>query len=168
MNHPPDKKHLLDDVLSEAAPADFREALLGETLHLARRRRQWRQTRRVAGALTVLTLLAVLVWQNSPQLRTAQSPLTKAGNKSYELVRTRSLPVGAIVTTRPLAAEQFIASAGTVAVVQTVTSGGFRVINDDELLALVAPRPAALIRLGPHSAQLIFVNPEDEKGFPLN
>ena len=41
-------------------------------------------------------------------------------------------------------------------------------INDDELLALVASRPAALVRLGPHSEQLFFVNPEDEKGFPVD
>jgi hypothetical protein len=47
-------------------------------------------------------------------------------------------------------------------------SGNFRVNNDDELLTLVSPRPAALVRLGPHSEQLVFANPADEKGFPVN
>jgi hypothetical protein len=31
-----------------------------------------------------------------------------------------------------------------------------------------APRPAALVRVGPNSANLIFLNPEDQKDFPLN
>ena len=48
MNRPTDNERLLDDMLSEAVPADFREALLGETLRLACRRRRWRQTRRAA------------------------------------------------------------------------------------------------------------------------
>ena len=47
-------------------------------------------------------------------------------------------------------------------------SGGYRLINDDELLALLADKPAALIRTGPHSEELVFANPEDQKGFPLN
>jgi hypothetical protein len=41
-------------------------------------------------------------------------------------------------------------------------------INDDELLALLADKPAILIRTGPHSEELVFANPEDQKGFPLN
>jgi hypothetical protein len=168
MNRPPEKEQLLTDVLADAAPVDFREALLNETLHLVRRRRRWRQTRRTAGTLAVLALLAVLFWQNLPQHPAAQSPMTKAGNESYKLVRTQSLPVGAKVTTRPLAAEQLIASTANVDFIQTTMSSGFRVINDEELLALLSPRPAVLIRLGPNSEQLILVNPEDEKGFPLN
>jgi len=50
----------------------------------------------------------------------------------------------------------------------TQSSGGFRKLNDDELWALVAPRPAALVRVRPHSAKLIFLNPEDQNDFPLN
>jgi len=41
-------------------------------------------------------------------------------------------------------------------------------IDDDELLSLVGSRPAALVRLGPDTEELVFVNPEDWKGFPLN
>jgi len=43
----------------------------------------------------------------------------------------------------------------------------FRDINDEQLLALVAGRPAALVRPGPHQAELLFVNPEDTNGFPV-
>jgi len=40
-------------------------------------------------------------------------------------------------------------------------------LQDLELLALVAGRPAALVRQGPHQAELLFVNPEDTNGFPV-
>jgi hypothetical protein len=167
MNHEPDNEQLLADVLAETTPADFREALLGETLRLARRRRRWRQTRRAAALFVALGLLAVLVWQNLPQRPVASMPVAKAKVKSYQLVRTQPLPASAIVVTQPFPTDQLVASVATVEMIQT-SSGNFRVINDDELLALVAARPAALVRLGPHSEQLVFVNPEDEKGFPVN
>jgi hypothetical protein len=167
MNHEPDNEQLLADVLAEAAPTDFREALLGETLRLARQRRRWRQTRRTAALLVALGLLAVLVRQNFLPHPLAPMPAAKAKVKSYELVRTQPLSAGAIVVTRSLSADQLVASVATAEMIQT-SSGNFRVINDDELLALVAPRPAALVRLGPHSEQLFFVNPADEKGFPVN
>src|ERR1017187_5336916 len=167
MNHETDNEQLLADVLAEAAPTDFREALLGETLRLARRRRRWRQTRRAAALLVALGLLAALVWQNFPPHPLAPMPVTKAKVKNYELVRTQPLSAGAIVVTRPLSADQLVASVATTEMVQT-SSGNFRVINDDELLALVASRPAALVRLGPHSEQLVFANPDDERGFPID
>jgi hypothetical protein len=167
MNPEPDNEQLLADVLSEAVPADFREALLGETLRLARRRRRWRQTRRAAALLVALGLLAVLVRQNFPPQPLVPMPVAKAKVKSYELVRTQPLSAGAIVVTRPLSTGQLLASGATTEMVQT-SSGNFRVINDDELLALVASRPAALVRLGPHSERLIFADPDDERGFPVN
>ncbi|MGA3283239.1 MAG: hypothetical protein ABSD57_02115 [Verrucomicrobiota bacterium] len=167
MNHEPDNQQLLTDVLAEAAPAGFREALLGETLRLARRRRHWRQTRRAAALLVALGLFALLVWQNFPPHSLAPMPMTKVKVQGYELVRTQPLSSGTIVVTEPFSADHLVASVAIVEMVQT-SSGNFRVINDDELLALVAPRPAALVRLGPHSEQLFFVNPADEKGFPVN
>ena len=167
MNHEPDNEQLLADVLAEAAPTDFREALLSETLRLARHRRRWRQTRRASALLVALGLLAVLVWQNFPPHPLAPMPMAKAKVKSYELVRTQPLSAGAIVVTRPLSANQLVASVATTEMVQT-SSGNFRVINDDELLALVASRPAGLVRLGPHSERLIFANPDDERGFPID
>jgi hypothetical protein len=167
MNRPTDNERLLDDVLSEAVPADFREALLGETLRLAGRRRRWRQTCRAAASLVALGLLAGLVWQNQPRPPAAMPPVAKAGDKGYQLIRTEPLLVSAMVTTHSLAEGQFVASVATTEMVQT-SSGNFRVINDDELLALAASRAVALVRLGPHSEQLVFANPADEKGFPVN
>jgi hypothetical protein len=167
MNHEPDNEHLLTDVFAEAAPAGFREVMLDQTLRLLRRRRRWRQTRHLAALLVALGLLAVLVRQNFPPHPLAPMPAAKAKIKNYELVCTRPLSAGAIVVTRPLSADQLVASVATAEIVQT-SSGIFRVINDDELLALVASRPAALIRLGPNSERLIFANPDDENGFPVN
>jgi hypothetical protein len=167
MNPEPDNEQLLADVLSEAVPADFREALLGETLRLARRRRRWWQTRRAAALLVALGLLAVLVRQNFPPQPLVPMPVAKAKVKGYELVRTQPLSAGAIVVTRPLSTDQLVASVATAEMLQT-SSGNFRVINDDELLALVASRPAALVRLSPHSERLIFADPDDERGFPVN
>jgi hypothetical protein len=71
-----------------------------------------------------------------------------------------------MVTTRPLAADRLVASVPTTNVVHT--GAGIREVDDDELLGLIASRPAVLIRLGPGSERLVFVNPEDEKGFPVN
>jgi hypothetical protein len=165
MNH--DANNLLDDVLSESAPADFRDASLGETLRLVRRRRHWRQSRQAAGLLVVLGLCGFWIWQGDLPQKPAFAPAVKAIAQTYRTVRTESLPSSAVVATRPLAAGQFIAVASLVEIVQTRT-GNYRLLNDDELLALVGNRPALLIRTGPQSEELVFANPDDEKGFPLN
>jgi hypothetical protein len=162
------KEELLNDVLAEASPDDFRQALLGETLRLARRRRHFRQTRQAIGVLAVFSLLAIFVMQNWPEQSVISQPFAKkAVQTNYKLVRTRPLPESSIITTRQFSDSQLVASISTVVQVST-TSGGFRQINDDELLALVSGKPAVLIRTGPHSEELVFANPKDQNGFPLN
>lgn len=158
---------LLDAVFSEAAPAEFRDAILGETLRLVRRRRRWRQTRRLAVLVVAGGVLSVLVWQNLSRRVVPPPTVAKAEVKNYQLATTQPFPASAIVVTRPFATDQLVASVATVETVQT-TAGNFRVLNDDELLALIGPRPAALVRVGPHSEELVFVNPADAKGFPIN
>jgi hypothetical protein len=168
MNHEADNGLLLNDVLAEAAPPGFRGALLDQTLGLVRQRRRWRQTRRVAGILAVLGLLGFLVWQkNMPPQASMLVTVPKMIEPGYTLIWTEPLPAGEIVTTQPFAAGRFIASMATVETIQT-DSANYRVINDNELLALLTSHPAALVQTGPHSERLIFANPEDEKGFPLN
>ena len=162
------KENLLSDVLAETSPADFREALLGETLRLARRRRHFRQTRQAIGVLAVFSLLAIFVKQNWPEQSVVSRPLAKkAAQTNYKLVRTQQLPENAVITTRQFSEMQFAASIAPVVQVATA-SGGFRQINDDELLALVSGKPAVLIRTGPHSEELVFANPDDQKGFQAN
>ena len=158
-----EQKNLLDDVLAEASPPDFRAALLGETLRLARRRRQWRHTRQTGGVLAVMVLIALLTRQNRPEkISSAPTPAKIPVAKSYQLVETRTLPAGAVVATGNFSAVKIISSESSVAQIAT-TGGGFRFINDAQLLALVGGHPAVLIRTGPDSAELVFANPEDQK-----
>jgi hypothetical protein len=168
MNERTDNQNLLAEVLAEASPADFRAAMLAETLRLARRRQQFRQARCAVGVLTAASLLAVLVMQQFSKSPVVSPPLAKIiGKQSYELVRTQPMPIGALISTRNFPAAGFASPGLSVIEVATV-SGGYRMINDDELLALLADKPAILIRTGPHSEELVFANPEDQKGFPLN
>jgi hypothetical protein len=168
MNERTDNQNLLAEVLAEASPPDFRAAMLAETLRLARRRRQFRQARRAVGVLTAASLLAVLVAQQFSEPTTISTPLAKKiAKKSYEPVRTQPMPTGALISTRNFPATGFASPAPRI-IEDATTSGGFRLINDDELLALLADKPAVLIRTGPHSEELVFANPEDQKVFPLN
>ena len=163
MNERTDNQKLLAEVLAEASPADFRAAMLAKTLRLARRQRQFRQARRAIGATAAMGLLAVLVVQHFSRPPVGSSPLAKQiVRQSYGLVRTQPLPANAFVRTRSLSAVGFAAPLPRIIGVVT-TSGGFRLINDDELLALLADKPAVLIRTGPHSEELVFANPEDQK-----
>lgn len=157
MNDPRQTERLLADVLGEGIPADVRNGLLHETLRLARRRRRFRQGRRASSALAVVVGLGLLLWHRFPSnLRPTGSPA-----KPYTIVRTQPLPPAAWVATRPLSPANLVVSASIGHIVVTAkTDAPVREINDDELLALVA-KPAALVRRGPHSAELVFVNLAD-------
>ncbi len=164
MNRPSDNPNLLAEVLAEASPSDFRVALLAETLRLARRRRHFRQARQATRVLALMLLLFVVARQISKP--TAGSPPLAKNivKQNYELVRTIPLPAGELVGTRSFTAAGLVSNLPAVIEVATV-GGGYRVINDDELLALLADWPAVLIRTGPHSEELVFANPEDQKKF---
>jgi hypothetical protein len=169
MKRKTDDKSLLDDVLGEAAPPHFREALLGETLGLVRRRRRFRRMRNAAGVVAALALAATLAWhRNAKQNPIAIAPpAKKAVEQSYTMVATQPLTPDHIVPTSSFEAPQIITSRATVDIVQT-TAGNFHSINDEELLALTAAHPAILVRTGPHSEMLVFANPQDTRGFPAN
>lgn len=166
MNH--DANNLLNDVLAEAAPADLRDAMLAETLRFVRRRRQIRRVRPAAGVLALTSLLVILITQRSAKPPLVSTPPTKqVEQQSYTLIRTQPFAASALVSTKGFSATGLAASVPKVVEVATI-SGGFRLINDDELLSLLADKPAVLIRTGPHSEELVFANPEDQNGFPLN
>jgi hypothetical protein len=157
VNDPGQNEHLLADVLGEGIPADVRDGLLHETLRLARRRRRFRQGRRAASALAMLLGLGLLVWHRLPShLRPTGFPA-----KPYTIIRAQPLPPAAWVATRPLSPANLVVSASIGNIIVTTKAGvPVREINDDELLALV-PKPAALVRHGPHLAELVFVNLAD-------
>ena len=165
MNPPPDRERLLDDVLAESAPADFRDELLGETLRLARGRRRVRQIRRASVVLAVGCLVGILVWRNLPPRGGQSRPVVAGG----EVIRTQPLPAAAIVRTQPFGAGRVVGSIASVTVIRTEPAGRWlHLLNDDELLAFAAPQPAALVRVGPHAQELIFIKTAEQGGPPLN
>ena len=99
-----------------------------------------------------------LVWRSLlPPVAPAE-----ATQKNYALIRSQPLPAAAVVLTQPFATDPRVDPLPIVAQIRTPTGGGqFREIDDDELLALAQPKPAALVRLGPHAAQLVVLNPAD-------
>jgi len=163
MNEQTDNQDLLAEVLAEASPADFREAMLAETLRLARRRRQFRRVRPAAGVSVLVSLLVILAAQHLSKPPVVSLPFAiKIEQPSYVQVHTQPLPASALVSTRSFSATELSAPVPRVIQVAT-TNGEIRLINDDELLALLADKPAVLIRTGPHSEELVFANPEDQK-----
>ena len=165
MNRPTDHEHLLADVLAGEDGAGFREALLSETLRRARRRRHFRQARRAVPAMAAMVGLCSWVWHSLPR----QARLPEAKQQNYAVVQSQPLPAAALVMTRPLANDRLVASFTNVQRVQTAQRGEqFREIDDDELLALAEPKPAALVRLGPHAAELIVLNSTDQEAPPPN
>lgn len=158
---PDPRDDLLADVLAETEPPDFRAALLGETLRLARRRRRVRQARRIVAAAALITLGSVLFWPRATSLQTteiARQPPSPAG--PYTLIATQPLAEAALVRTRPLPSSRIVTSVATVTTVTTQRDAPLvHAIGDSELLAL-APQPAALIRVGPGAQELIFTDGE--------
>ena len=153
MNRPTDNERLFADALAEASPAGFREGLFSETLRLARRRRHLRAARRVGIVTGITAALAVWLWPRT----TSQHPNPATTITSYRLIETEPLPPSAVVTTHPFTSP-VIASTPPASIITTAeASDGLHLLTDDELLSL-APVPSMLVRLGPHSAELIFPN----------
>src|SRR5438105_15066241 len=98
MNESSEHEDLLLDVLAEESEPGFREALLGQTLKLVRRRRRFRTVWRATSTITVFAGLVLLVWRFLP----APPPISpQPSAKPYVLIRTQPLPPGAVVQTSP-------------------------------------------------------------------
>lgn len=157
MNERANSEHLLREVLAEATDADFRAALLDQSLRLAGRRRRWRQARRAAAVVGVVFGLAALLWHfSSPR---AGGPASGC----YALVHTQPLAAGAVVTTQPLAPDRMLSSFSGAELVQTPPRGPYHEVDDRQLLELAAPTPAVLVRSGPHLAELVFASSPGEE-----
>ena len=155
-----DKERLLADVLNPETDSDFSAEVLTETLRGVRRQRRVRQIRRYGAALAVLAAVALASnhwFQNSAKPKLANAPAPT----NYQLVTTQPLIVGQVTDTQPLSFDQQVASTASVNLVQTAP-GGFGEIGDDELISLAAPNVVALVRRGPHEAELVFVSSPSE------
>jgi hypothetical protein len=165
MSRPTDRNQLLADVLADAEPTGFREALLVETLRLVGRRRRVQRFRRISVAVAALGVIFAFAWEFLlPGHRANRSSIA-----SHFSVRTTAFPASAVVRTQALASDRIVVSIATVALVHTTpTSGSFRTIDDDTLLACAAPRSAVLVRVGPHAEELILLTPDAATSARLN
>jgi len=159
MNRRTDNERLLDEVLADESGAGFGAALLDETLRHVRRRKLWRRTRRIGGALALAVGIGIAVWRGGP--RGTQQEIARSPVAPYQLVISQLLLPGQIVTTFPQATQPVLVSTMTMKVVHTV-NGGYHEVGDDELIALAAPQIVALVRRGPHEAELVFLPPPAE------
>jgi hypothetical protein len=156
---------LIDDLLEDAIPPEFRAALLDKTLQGARQRKRGRRLNLALGATALAGIFTLAFWEMRVPTMTPNQihrPVLSAANLH------KSSPV-LIVSTKRDAVEKVVASdpASALTMVQTTESARPREINDQQLLALLSDRPVALVRQGAHEAELIFPNSEDEKGVPV-
>ena len=166
MIDPPEHQDLLEDVLAEVSPPDYREALLRSTLQLARRRRRSRRLRQGAGALAALMLAVWFAWHNESGRNRVVRPAAKLSQPSYRLVDTQPFAAGAAVHSGRYAGLAVISSESTVTQVAT-GGGGFHYIDDDQLLALLA-RPAILVRTGPNAEELVLADTSELSSAPAS
>jgi hypothetical protein len=156
-----ERERLLGDILAEPGETgERRVALLNRTLRQVRRRQTVRRVHRAGTVLMLLPTLALLVslvWRvhlpPGPQTANRQAP--------YVLVRTEPLPRAAVVRTEPLAPSGLVASAPSLNAAHITTrpeARAYREIDDATLLALAGTNAAVLVRLGPHSAELLFAS----------
>ena len=163
MNEASDRETLLNDILSERDPVDLRDALLSRTLHHVRRRRIFHRVRRASSVLAAAAALGFLVWR----LALPNAPGPQQPGRPYALVRTQPLPASALVKTQPLVPASLVASIASPKIVIIAThlqDPFYREIDDAELLALAGTNAAVLVRLGPHSAELVFASGVSSNG----
>jgi len=156
-------RFLLDDVLAEAAPADFERALLDGTLRAVRRRRRMHHWSRGLAVVGVFAVISLVFWRTL-----LPGTPGKVVRPALRIVLSKSLPPSMIITTRPGSVAVVASSPKTFVLVETGSiMDPFKEIDDEQLLALAAGHPAALVRQGPRQAELLFLNPEDTNGFPV-
>jgi hypothetical protein len=153
-----ERDRLLGDILAEpSGSGERRDALLNRTLRQVKRRRTVRRVRWAGSVLLVLPALALLLWR----VHLPQGPKTANRQVPYLLVRTEPMPRSALLGTHPFATSALVASAPSpnlTAITTQPEARGYREIDDATLLALAGTNAAVLVRLGPHSAQLLFAS----------
>jgi hypothetical protein len=134
MNPNPEHGPLLNAVLLDP---DWEGEVLGQVLHLAGRRRQQRRLQQAAGVAAVVVFGAVLGWSRF-------SPTRVRPDRGLALSALRTTHSITIVTTIP-----FRSSVPLVL-------PHYRLIGDEELLALAQERAGVLVQVGPGQERLIF------------
>jgi hypothetical protein len=165
----PDTEHLLEDIFQESVTPDFRAVMLAETLWQVRQQRAARRRQRVLVIAVAALTVSLALWRSqkpAPAIRLAEAPAVGSARP----VQVRSLPLRAemIVESAPAGVAIVVSARTTAAVIESRSDQkSFQEIDDPELLLLVAGRPAALVRPIGQPPQLLFLNPAEEEGFPL-
>jgi hypothetical protein len=138
-------KKLLDDLLEDSSPLEFRVAVMEKTLHSARQRKRLRH---FSAALIAAALIGIFVFTFREMRERAVSsnqirPLTLAAASHPSLNRPQ------VVATKP---------DSTLVVVQTRESYRPKEISDKELVALLSNEPVVLVRYASDHAELISLN----------
>jgi hypothetical protein len=157
-------KQLLDDLLEDVASREFRASVLDQTLRAARQRKRVRQQNIALIAAACVAIFAFILWKAREPLivlNPAQRPVST-------IVRSKTLNPPQVVRAKLGGVEMVSSSASTFTPVETRASEPFYTeIDDAQLFALLVGKPVALVHRGPNQGQLIFLNPEVEKGFPI-
>jgi hypothetical protein len=98
----------------------------------------------------------------------SKTPGSKRFEPPYLLVTTQPLPPNAVFSTSGGDSIPVISNSAAIELVTTAENSPLLPqLDDDELLAL-APSPALLVRRGPHSAELVFENPDAQRSLSPN
>jgi hypothetical protein len=162
MSAAPDRLNLLDEILAEGEPSDLREAVLAGTLREVKRRRTRQRVRHSAAVLAAGLVLGAFVW-----MAVRPTTIESLPPPAYALVETQPLSVDRIVHTGGLGMDLRGLSPGSVVLIRTVP-GGYRTIDDAQLLRLLAPRPAILVGIGPNLELLVLASDSGGTIKPLN
>lgn len=150
-------EQLLDDMLEDAAPPAFRAVLLKQTLGSARRRKQ---ARHFKAALTATAAFGIFLFLSWHMRRTVSLP-GQIPQPVLTMVNSQPLEPEEVITTQVNSVEEIASSPSSVAEIRTSQiAGAYELINDQQLLALLSDKSAAVIYRGPHEAELIFFNAE--------
>jgi hypothetical protein len=154
-------KQLLDDLLDDSASPEFRAMLMDKTLRSARQRKRVRYLNLALG-VAALVGISTFTFQEMRGPVASRNPIRQPISSN---VAVPSLNPVRVTDTKPnLFKNDTVSdsSDSTLTVVQTSESDRPKEINDKELLALAGDEPVALVHQGPHQAELIFMNPNDE------
>ena len=165
-SHP---EQLLEDVLAEGVTPEFRARLLEETLQQVRHRRSGRRRRHALVAVAIcLSAVFLALKARQPDGHSSSAQLTSPQAQPAWLVSSQPLPVSMVVESSAASVEAATSTPGALAIVETpVGKKSFRDIDDPELLAMLAGRPVALVRQPGQPAEILFLDPADQDGFPV-
>jgi hypothetical protein len=91
-----EQNSLLDDALTEAAPANLQRAVLDGTLRAVRRRRRLRRASRGLAVAGVFALIALAIWN-----ALLPSGWVDLARPTLHIVSSQPLPASMVVSTKP-------------------------------------------------------------------